>query len=209
MTRNQNQQQSGFTVVELLVVFLIMILLSSIVIVNWNRQRPLRNLIIAQNELISNIRKVQSYAVSSRNLPDGGSARFYMLKFIRGQATYDIEAIDSANMLTESPVETVNMPADLSVSFLQLTNSAGIDVQYDCMYLVFSVVYGKTYFFTDNNCSSTDLVDAVKDPVRLAGLGDFDLTMSLQNSKSNDVRSVRVDSQTGRVETYTVTIVKQ
>src|SRR5688572_11025469 len=93
--KRQSFYQAGFTVIELMVVFLIIVLLSSSVIVNWNKQTPNRSLKIAENELVSNIKKVQSYAVSSRNIAGGDEpAKFYLINFQEGQNFYTIHALD-------------------------------------------------------------------------------------------------------------------
>lgn len=204
MRRNQNHQQFGFTVVELLVVFLIMILLSSLVIMNWNNQRSTRNLTIAHNELITNIRKVQSYAVSSRNTPENEAAKFYLIKFENGSSNYNIEAVTADFTIAAKPIEQVTLPANITVSRLVLIDSAGQDVDYNCTYLIFSVVYGKSYFSTTDNCSQESVIDIVKDPVQLAELADYDFAMSLTHTQTSAVKSLLVDGQTGRIQSYDI-----
>lgn len=212
MDRNQNHKQFGFTVVELLVVFVIMILLSSLVVINWNKQKPTRSLVIAQNELITNLRKVQSYAVSSRNISAGSAAKFYLVEFNENATSYTVDAINSDGTLTGAPLEQISLPAGLSFSAIELEQTeGGRATPYDCLYAIFSVVYGKTYFLGDNMevesfglCGTTNVEGLVADPVVLARHADSDLILSIKHNKTNVVKSVRVDAQTGRVEPYTV-----
>ena len=75
------QLKKGFTLIELMVVVSIMAILATAVIINIAGQRNNRNIIIAENELVNNIRTAQSYTLSSRVLPSGQSAQYYVLKF--------------------------------------------------------------------------------------------------------------------------------
>ncbi len=210
MKRNQNQHQLGFTVVELLVVFIIMVLLSSLVVINWNSQKPTRSLVIAQNELITNIRKVQSYAVSSRNISTGVSAKYYLMKFGPSGNNYTVEAIDANGKMVSSPIEQINLPSPLTFSKISLVNSSGSTTDYSCAYAIFSVVYGKTYFYggiplDGDICTAAEMEALVADPVNLAKQSAYDLILSVSYPQTGAVKSIRMDSQTGRVEPYVVT----
>lgn len=209
MRRNQNHYQLGFTVVELLVVFIIMVLLSSLVVINWNSQKPTRSLVIAQNELITNIRKVQSYAVSSRNISSGVSAKYYLMKFVSGSNNYTVEAIDANGQMVSSPIEQVNLPTPLTFSKVGLVNASGSTTDYYCAYAIFSVVYGKTYFYgaiamEGDVCTAGEMEALVADPVNLAKQSAYDLILSVSYPQTGAVKSIRVDSQTGRVEPFVV-----
>lgn len=209
MKRNQNHHQLGFTVVELLVVFIIMVMLSSLVVINWNSQKPNRSLVIAQNELITNIRKVQSYAVSSRNISAGVSAKYYLMKFVLNSNDYTVEAIDANGQMVSSPIEQVNLPTPLTISQVSLADSSGSTTDYSCAYAIFSVVYGKTYFYggrviDGDFCTAADMEALVADPVTLARQSVFDLILSISYPQTGAVKSIRMDSQTGRVEPFVV-----
>lgn len=209
MKRNQNHHQLGFTVVELLVVFIIMVLLSSLVVINWNSQKPTRNLVIAQNELITNIRKVQSYAVSSRNISTGVSAKYYLMKFVAGSNNYTVDAINANGQMVGSPIEQINLPSPLIFSTVSLINSSGNSTDYSCAYAIFSVIYGKTYFYgglalDGEVCAANEAEVLVADPVSLARQSSYDLMLSVSNPSTGAVKSVFMDSQTGRVEPYVV-----
>lgn len=202
MKRNQNQFQAGFTVTELLVVFLIMILLSSLVIINWNKQTPTRNLTLGQNELITNIRKVQSYAVSSRNINTTLAAKYYVMRFERGASDYTISAVDSDGNYVPN-LETVKLPQGIVTSTLTLVPTSGTTTTPNCTFIIFSVIYGKAYFGGDSTCSSNYVTTLINDPPALARRADYDLRLGISHSQTNGAKYVRIDSQTGRVENYT------
>ncbi len=113
----------GFTLVELIVVLAIMGLMSSFIIANYAGKRTERDLVIAQNEIITNLRKMQSYSLSSRTLSNGQAVQYYLMKFapttLNGQ--YAMQAmynIASAPQLNQT-VEVFRLPA--SVKIKQLT----------------------------------------------------------------------------------------
>src|SRR4051812_25570648 len=92
-----NLKNSGFTLIELMVVVGIMGLITGIFLINFNRLQGPRNLKIAQNQLITDIRRIQSYTLSSRNVSTTGQpARYYIIKFeTQSPASYKIQAIDN------------------------------------------------------------------------------------------------------------------
>jgi type II secretory pathway pseudopilin PulG len=218
MTRDQKKPQSGyfdtrapkflmsgFTVTELLVVCSIMVVLASVVLVSWNNQKPTRSLVIAQNELVTNIRKVQGYAVSSRNIVGSDtSVKFYYIRLETGQNFYTVHAIDyDFTEPPQTPLETINLPSDLAISRIGFLDNAGDSEEYSCAYIIFSAVYGKTYFASDNVACDTDYItELVKNPVTLAKQGDANLELSVTHQQTSSVKSVQVDAQTGRVEPY-------
>ena len=65
---SKTKYQLGFTLIELLVVISIMGILATLMIVNFAGQRVSRSLLLAKNETVTNIRKVQSYTLSSKNI---------------------------------------------------------------------------------------------------------------------------------------------
>ena len=199
--RNYNlNSSSGFTVVELMVVFTIIILLSSVIIINWNNQTPGRSLTIGQNELVTNIRKVQSYAVSSRNINSTVPAKFYFLKFQEGQRVYSINASDSAiNPVYYSDLETFNLPTGLIISDITLTpTNGGSNLSPTCLMMSMSVIYGKTYFLSDI-CDASAL-SIVNNPASIATRANYNLTLTLTHPQKNISKSVTVYGLTSKVE---------
>jgi|GEM_PF-1329778 len=114
---------AGFTIMELMVVLTISAFLFTAIIVNINGQRAPRDLKIAQNELVSNIRKAQSYTLSSRNLPSGQSVQYYVIKFdLLKKKQYTIEAIFNVGSSPQMQiVETIKLPTNVKISGIRIT----------------------------------------------------------------------------------------
>lgn len=202
MTRNQNQFQQGFTVTELLVVFLIMVLMAGLGVISWSQQTPRRNLTLAQNELITNIRKVQGYAISSRNIEGHGSANFYVMGFESNSNVYSVSAIDADGNLVKS-IENGRLPQSITMSELNLVDrSDSSTTNPDCIYVIFSVIYGKVYIGGDSECTDGYLTSLVADPPALARQAGYNLGIVFEHDQTAQQKAVFLDSQTGRVEPY-------
>jgi len=156
MLKTKSQQSSiknlGFTLIELIVVLAIMAIVLGIVIIDFSRQRTERDMKIAQNELVTNIRKVQSYSLFSRNVGQLEPAQFYILKFSASTPDrYFIQAITDAS---SSPklnfMETVMLPKNIVFAS---SNAFMIDRPLpisdpppsSCALLAFKSPFGKAY----------------------------------------------------------------
>jgi prepilin-type N-terminal cleavage/methylation domain-containing protein len=111
--------EKGFTVVELMVVLVIFATITGIVLANYAGLRTARNLKIAQNELVTNLRKISSYTLSSRAINGSQAVQFYLLKLdTQAPGKYTIEAIYD---VTTSPklaaeIETIYLPQGIQFS---------------------------------------------------------------------------------------------
>lgn len=163
ITRQKNQ---GFSLVELMTVTAIMLLLASAFVININSTRDSRNIKIGQSELVSNIRKTQSYTLSSRILPNGNSAQYYLIKFdlASSRSQYKIQAIydaDSSPKLTD--VETINLPPNIEIATtstatyaIHISRSLNPTLQpiySNCALAAFAAPYGKIIF--NDGCNLT------------------------------------------------------
>ncbi len=108
----------GFTLIELMVVVAIMGMLATVVVISLAGQRAGRDIKIAQNQLVSNIRQAQGYILSSRTLPSGQAVQFYVLKFDMATPTqYTLEAIYNVSagpQLTD--IQTISLPSDIRIA---------------------------------------------------------------------------------------------
>lgn len=132
----------GFTLVELLVVLFIMGIIAGTVIANFAGSRDSRNLHIAMNELLTNIRKVQSYSLSSRTLPGGKSVEYYVIKFDTQQPNqYVIEAIYNVKSppAQVQDIETINLPAGITLGNFLYVNSQNTG----CLLLAFKAPFAQ------------------------------------------------------------------
>lgn len=215
MYRNQNQinipsrHQNGFTVVELLVVFLILVSLMSAGLVSWNKQKPRRLLNLAQNELVTNLRKVQSYAVSSRNISEGNPAAFYSLSLSKlngKQYQYAIHGIGRGHEYKYFlKLENISLPATVEITNLTLYKPGDIvATNVDCVQVLVSVVYGKMYFHVPNNCNAKnwemDAQSILQNPIALANLANAELTITIGNPATGMSKIIRVNGLGARVD---------
>jgi prepilin-type N-terminal cleavage/methylation domain-containing protein len=150
--------RDGFTLIELLVVMTIMVLFAGALSINLGGQRASRDIKIAQNQLVTNIRKAQSYTLSSRILPSGQSAQYYILKFDLSSSTqYSIQAISGASSQPQlQDVEIVNLPPNIEIGALtpsanaisvsRSVNPATQPMYTNCALAVFAAPFGKIIF---------------------------------------------------------------
>ena len=112
------QRNLGFTLIELLVVVAIMGMLVGYMVINLGQQRGARNLKIAQNQLVTDLRKIQSYTLSSRVLPNGQPVQYYLIKFDFNQPDrYTIQGIYDKENTTNGrlkDVEVVRLPQEVT-----------------------------------------------------------------------------------------------
>lgn len=145
----KEQLRNGFTLIELLVVISILGILATVVIVNFAGQRDPRNLKIAQSQLVTDIRKIQSYSLSGKILPNGQSAQFYLLK-INNKSQYTIEAI--YNVSAGAPklldVSTVNLSPNIVFTGFTITRTSQPNTQVpaSCILTSFAAPFGKIFF---------------------------------------------------------------
>lgn len=202
---NSSKKQGGFTVVELLVVFLIIVLLSSVIIINWNRQTPKRNLTIANNELATNVKKVQSYAVSTRNISPTIPAKFYILRLIVGSSSYSVNAIDD-DYVYHPDIETINIPSGVLLTELSRTDLNDTNTEiFECINLIFSATYGKIYSYgtTENDCKDGDesaIISIVKSLPQLAPLENHNTIVEFNSSSNSVCGGVKLNGLSTKVE---------
>lgn len=184
---------AGFTLIELIVVIGLMGIFTAAVLVNFNSQRGPRNLRIAQNEIVTNLRKVQSYALSSRDSKNG-PAKYYILNLNKTESTYNIGAIQTDYSFT-TDVETIKLPDGITISKLELSQPVGataIDEQ--CVQVALGLPFGTGYM--DSSCA-IDL--AVKDPARLSTLMNSELQITLTDSRSNTSKTIIYNGVSGTI----------
>jgi prepilin-type N-terminal cleavage/methylation domain-containing protein len=152
------KKNAGFTLIELIVVIGILAVLSTVFVINIGGQRVKRDLKIAQNELVSNIRKTQSYLLSSRILPNGKLAQYYVLKFdTANPGQYKIQAIyDASSSPKLIDVETINFPPNIEIATTSASNLAiavyrSINptiqpIYTNCALAAFAAPFGKVIF---------------------------------------------------------------
>lgn len=186
----QINSQKGFTLIELLVVLSIMIVISTIVILDFANQRQQRAVTIAKNETVTNIRKVQSYMLSSKNISPGVPAKYYVVRIATGDTSYKIQAIDNSYTFHDptdpgatSPLETVQLPSGIKFGTITVAPSdpMGSPTTFPCVQVIFSAPYGKMIARGAPLCRST-IKDTLQDPIATAALNEREVTIALTNT---------------------------
>ncbi len=108
----------GFTLIELMVVTSIMAILATVLVINLNGERANRDIQIAENQLVSNIRLVQSESLSERELAAGQSVQYYFLKFDLSKPTqYTIQAVYNVSSSPKlQDLQTILLPPGIRLA---------------------------------------------------------------------------------------------
>ncbi len=226
--KQENRYDAGFTLMELMVVLTISALLFAAVIVNINGQRAPRDLKIAQNEMVSNIRKAESYTLSSRNLPSGSPVQYYLVKFDLAQPKqYTIQALfDVSSTPKLQDVETIKLPINVKISGIAISQRSlapATQTVSSCALAAFVAPYGKVIF--NDGCvpsaaaSAPYIVQSTDDyqkflnfqsnvqcgnnvappPASCTASTDSIFTITLTNSANNSQKHVIINGITGAV----------
>ncbi len=138
-------KQNGFTLIELMVTTSIMILLLSVVIANFGSLGKQRNLDLARNNTISDIRRTQSLALASKDFGPGVPAGYYGISFdtqVPTQYTFITE--DSAGNRQTSPT-VVKLPSKVNLTGIRVTKASGAVVTPTSVEILFRVAFGRPY----------------------------------------------------------------
>lgn len=151
------RKNAGFTLIELVVVLAVMGILAGAVIVGIANQRVNRNLNIAANELITNLRKLQTYTLTAKGISPTQPVQYYLIKI--DAAKPDEYVLQAMYNVTTSPqlanLETVKLPQGIrfaAASPLYIDRPLGfIDQQPSCALVVFKTPFAKVLL--SNGCS--------------------------------------------------------
>lgn len=183
-------EQKGFTLIELLVVLSMMAVMSAVLVIDFASQRQLRAVTIAKNETITNIRKVQGYMLSSKNISPGLPAKHYIVRIVTGETSYKIQAIDNlynfhdpADPGATTPLETVQLPSGIKFGTISVAPPDGIGsaTTFPCVQIIFSAPYGKMIARGASLCT-TSIKDTLQDPIATADLNEREVTIDLTNT---------------------------
>ncbi len=203
---------AGFTLIEMLVVISILGILLGIVVLDFSRQRQTRGLNIAQNEMVTNIRKAQSNSLFSRNIEGQKPVQYYILKFSTSAPDrYFMEAISDVKVAPRlNQVETIRLPQNIFISAIRIRRPAPPYISQiensNCALLAFKLPFAKTY--VNNGCfgsgftGSDDYQKIISHISNISSLTvsiDTDLIITVQNKIGNLTRQILVKGVTGIV----------
>lgn len=200
---NKSISQAGFTVVELLAVMAIMTLLLGALVLDFAGQRGKRNIVLAKNETATNLRKVQSYMLSSKNHSTGVAVKYYVATFSSDadkNLTYTVDAVD--NNYNFLPVETVKLPTYTKISAIRAVTSPGVEQSFNCVQVIFSAPFGKVYTNGAATCSS-GIKDVLKDPVQRSQLSEKTTRVYFaESTETTGTSYLEIVPVTGQMATY-------
>lgn len=201
--KNTGQLQQGFTIIELLVVLAIMVVIATVLILDFSSQRDSRNIVLARNETVTNIRKIQNYMLSSRNIAEGVPAKFYIAEFRlddKGSVAhgFTVHGIDS-DFMKHTNIETINLPDGINYTNLQVDPpGSGKPISYPCLQLIFSSPFGKMYVNGASDCDN-NIETTLRDPVALAELSQRRATLEISNSTGSISSEIIINPITGQL----------
>jgi prepilin-type N-terminal cleavage/methylation domain-containing protein len=189
----------GFTLIELIVVIALFAVLATLIMVNYAGTRGARNLKIAENQMVTNIRKTQSYVLSARNI-NGSPAKFYAVKFDLNASSYVIQSVDT-NYAFNATLETISLPQGITISSIVDTNSGGTASSRSTVQLAYATPYAKLYTYSSADClAQGSFLAAIQNPACLLTLTDRRVAVTLRDNSSAATRTVTVYGVTGKVE---------
>jgi|GEM_PF-6437941 len=158
----QKNKQSGFSLIELLTAISIIVILTSLFLANYRAQGSKAAVNAATSNLISDLHKVQSFALSSRDVASGNPASRYSITFSNGAISYDLVGYNSAIPAVPTTISTTRLGPLVSVSSVQITRVDGSVVSPNSVNAGFKIPFGKVVLnFTGS------VIDEVNDLARI------------------------------------------
>lgn len=186
---NRLDLSSGFTLIEMLVVIGIMAMIIGLFLVNFNALEGARNLKIAQNQLVTDIRKIQSYTLSSRNVSSSGKpAHYYIIKFdtstLNNKKNYTIQAIDNASTASVD-LQTILLPRTSQISSLSVQPASGSAQTATCVQVAFSLPFGRVFMDYKTDGTACNIANTFQNSINLDQNKNIVLSITLQDASAN------------------------
>jgi prepilin-type N-terminal cleavage/methylation domain-containing protein len=125
MIKKLRNKSKGFTLIELIVTISIMAILTSALILNFGTINKKRSLIAGRNTFVSDLRKAQSYSLSSRDISPGVHASAYGLSIntLTSPQTYSFIADDNAPTPNRTIISTGKLPTNVKFEAISVIRS--------------------------------------------------------------------------------------
>ncbi len=149
-----NSNQKGFTLIELMVTTGMMLLLLSVIIANFGSLGKTRNLNIAKNNTISDIRRVQSLALASKDVSTGIPSGYYGLRFdTQTPSLYSFISQDNTG-LDQTIITTSKLPPNVRLTSISVLKANGATVLPSAIDIYFKTTYGRVFVTYSGNSAS-------------------------------------------------------
>jgi hypothetical protein len=151
---------------------------------------------------VTNLRKVQSYTLSSRNVETEGQSvpvKYYMIEMNAGQNQYSVQNID-ANFNANLDQEVVTLPQGIVLDALEVSLPNQKAKRVNKAQVIYAAPFGKVYVFSSNDSCAADVLAAVQNPGCLLSLGDKQLLITLRAESSGLGKTVRLYGVSGNIE---------
>lgn len=147
-----NKKQSGFTLIELMVSVAIMAILLTVVIANFGAGNQKRNLIVARNVMMSDLRKSQSLAIASKDVTPNHPAYSYSVALSTStNRSYSLIGQDNSVPPNLTTLISPNLPAKTYVRSISIYRQDGTTLSANNLTIQFSVPYGRIALSFDNS----------------------------------------------------------
>lgn len=122
--KNTNSQL-GFTLIELITTIAIMVLILSLTIANIHGTDASRNTQLAASNLISDLHKVQTYAVNSEDYTAGVTPASAWSIQVAAENNYQIQSVDDTVLQNTQTVSTTQLPTNIIFESIQIQRPNG------------------------------------------------------------------------------------
>jgi len=136
-------KKTGFTLIELLISIFIIVTLTSLFLANFRGQTRQRAVNSATNNLISDLHKIQSFSLSSRDVTPGNPASQYATTIANNGTNYSLLGYNNAVPPTATTVGTTLFPTGVIINSIAITKADGTVVNPTSVTLGFKIPFGK------------------------------------------------------------------
>lgn len=117
--------QSGFSLLEMIVVTAIMTAIVSVIMVNYAQMRKTESLQLSRDSVQGVLRQAQNSALSGQPYSGGGAAQDHGVKISTALGSYEI-FVEQQGTSARQILETLTLPNSVSISNLKVTRSGTV-----------------------------------------------------------------------------------
>jgi prepilin-type N-terminal cleavage/methylation domain-containing protein len=191
------QSQSGFTLIELITTIGIMALILSLTIANIHGSDASRNVSLAQSNLISDLHKIQAYAVNSEDYSANVTPSSAWGIATTSSTAYTIQSFDNTINQNVQLVSTVQLPTNVQFSSIQIQRPNGGGTVCPTSFAVqFTVPYGRVLTsYSGPSCSNnSNIVSGTLEPNDI-------ITVVISSTTGSASQNVVINGISGNVVT--------